>query len=57
MIEFAQEHLAKSMAAGGGLGIAKFVQEGLRQKSASSTMEAMAEWSMRFIFNEWRRGE
>ena len=35
MIEFAQEHLAKSMAAGGGLGIAKFVQEGLRQKSAS----------------------
>ena len=35
MIEFAQEHLAKNMAAGGGLGIAKFVQEGLRQKSTS----------------------
>lgn len=34
MIEFAQEHLAKSIAAGGGLGLAKVVQEGLRQKSS-----------------------
>jgi len=34
MIEFAQEHLAKSIAAGGGLGLAKFVREGLRQKSS-----------------------
>lgn len=33
MIEFAQEHLAKSIAAGGGLGLAKVVREGLRQKS------------------------
>jgi Rod binding domain-containing protein len=35
MIEFAQEHLAKSIAAGGGLGLAKVVREGLRQKSSS----------------------
>ncbi len=34
MIEFAQEHLAKSIAAGGGLGLAKIVREGLRQKSS-----------------------
>lgn len=35
MIEFAQEHLAKSIAAGGGLGLAKVVREGLRQKSST----------------------
>lgn len=33
MVEFAQEHLAKSIAAGGGLGIAKIVEQGLRQRS------------------------
>jgi Rod binding domain-containing protein len=34
MIEFAQEHLAKCIAAGGGLGLAKVVREGLRQKTS-----------------------
>lgn len=33
IIEFAQEHLAKGLAAGGGLGITKVVEQGLRQKS------------------------
>lgn len=35
MVEFAQEHLAKSIAAGGGLGIAKTVEQGLRQRSTT----------------------
>lgn len=35
MVEFAQEHLAKSIAAGGGLGIAKIVEQGLRQRSST----------------------
>lgn len=35
IVEFAQEHLAKCLAAGGGLGIAKVVEQGLRQKSSA----------------------
>lgn len=33
MMEFAQEHLAKSIAEGGGLGLSKLIRSGLRQKS------------------------
>lgn len=33
MLEFAQEHLAKSIADGGGLGLATLIKGGLRQKS------------------------
>jgi Rod binding domain-containing protein len=35
IVEFAQEHLAKGLAAGGGLGLAKVVEQGLRQKSST----------------------
>ena len=34
MMEFAQEHLAKSIADGGGLGLSKLIRSGLRQKSS-----------------------
>ena len=34
MMEFAQEHLARSIADGGGLGLSKLIRSGLRQKSA-----------------------
>ena len=34
MMEFAQEHLAKSIAEGGGLGLSNLIRSGLRQKSA-----------------------
>ncbi len=34
MMEFAQEHLSKSIAEGGGLGLSKLIRSGLRQKSS-----------------------
>ena len=34
MMEFAQEHLAKNIADGGGLGLSKLIRSGLRQKSS-----------------------
>jgi len=34
MMEFAQEHLAKNIAEGGGLGLSKLIRSGLRQKSS-----------------------